>query len=71
MATMMMTMMGDDYDAFDAMMDRGAFLRKLRELEAQDEAERAANAEEHDEAESDADEQSADRGPAAADTFSD
>ena len=44
---MMMTAeMNDDYDAFEAMFNRGAFLRKLREMEAQDEAERAANAEE-------------------------
>lgn len=36
--------MDDEYDAFDAMLNRGALLRKLRELEAQDEAERAATA---------------------------
>ena len=30
------------YDAFDNMLDRGAWLRKLRELELQDEAERSA-----------------------------
>lgn len=37
--------MDDDYDAFDDMFNRGAYLRKLREMEAQDEAERAAAAE--------------------------
>ena len=41
----------DNYDAFEAMLNRGAYLRMLRELEAQDEAERAANAEEEDERE--------------------
>ena len=30
----------DDYDAYDAMMNRGAFLRKLRQMAEEDEAQR-------------------------------
>lgn len=47
--------MNDDheYDAFNAMLNRGVYLRKLREMAAQDEAERAAWEGERDEATSD------------------
>lgn len=52
---MTMTMMDPDYDAVDAMLNRGANLRMLREMEAADEAERAKEATSNDDDDEDDD----------------
>ncbi|KAL3935289.1 MAG: hypothetical protein SGBAC_009160, partial [Bacillariaceae sp.] len=53
MATMIETVYDDNYDAYAAMMNRGAFLRNLRQMAEEDEAQRDVESSSNDETDHD------------------